>query len=61
MNVIMGYVSSTSYQVLWNGSTIERFQASRGVRQGNLLSLYLFVPCMERLSHLIKDAIEIGN
>lgn len=40
---------------LWNGAPIEFFQPKRGIRQGDTLSLYLFVVCMERLVHIIDS------
>jgi len=43
--------------LLWNGEQKELFKARQGLRQGDLLSLYLFVLCMERLCHLIDGAI----
>lgn len=33
----------------------------RGVRQGDLLSPYLFILCMERLGHLINKAVDEGT
>ena len=52
--VIMNCVTSSSLSILWNGEPMERFKPTRGVRQGDPLSPYLFVACMERLSQLIE-------
>lgn len=57
----MGCVTSASFQVLWNGSMMDEFQASLGIRQGDPLSPYLFVLCMERLGHLVEEAINNGS
>lgn len=58
VDVIMTCVSTSSMQVLWNGSLTETFQPSRGIRQGCPLSPYLFVLCMERLGHRIESAVK---
>ena len=54
IDVIMHCVSSCSLRILWNGEPSETFRPTRGVRQGDPLSPYLFVACMERLSQLIE-------
>ena len=48
-------------RVLWNGEPTEKFYPSRGIRQGDPLSPYIFVACMERLSHLIEEAVNNGR
>nr|KYP62280.1 hypothetical protein KK1_016807 [Cajanus cajan] len=44
-------------QVIWNGEALQSFKPSRGIRQGDPLSMYIFVLCMERLFHLIDIAV----
>lgn len=46
-----------SMRVSWNGEVTETFVPTRGVRQGNLLSPYIFVLCIERLAHKINQAV----
>lgn len=59
--IIMHRVSSTSFQVILNGDLFDKFTAGRGVRQGEPLSPYICVLCMEKVSHLIQAAIEDGD
>lgn len=37
------------------------FNSTKGIRQGDLMSPYLFVLYMNKLSHLIMDAVECGS
>ncbi|KAL0329051.1 UNVERIFIED_CONTAM: hypothetical protein Sradi_4891800 [Sesamum radiatum] len=47
-------VSTTSFPVALNGSLHEFFRGKKGLRQGDLISLVLFLLCMEFFSRLIK-------
>ena len=58
---IMECISTTSFNIIWNGGKIEDFKLSRGIKQGDLMSPYIFVLCMEKLSHLIEDVVQNGN
>ena len=50
---IMQCVSTVSYLILLNGFPGEYFRPWRGLRQGNPLSPYLFVICVEGLLALL--------
>ncbi|XP_038999492.1 uncharacterized protein LOC120125058 [Hibiscus syriacus] len=56
--VIMNCITSTTIQINWNEELTEPFKQSRGIRQGDLFSPYLFVICMERLAQEIALAVE---
>ena len=60
-NVIMRCISSSSMRLLWNGQPIKEFKPSRGVRQGDPLSPYIFVLCIERLAYLISAEVPKGG
>ncbi|XP_048491336.1 uncharacterized protein LOC125492674 [Beta vulgaris subsp. vulgaris] len=59
VDVIMSVVTSPTIYVLWNGEVTPDFCPSRGIRQGDPLSPYIFVLCMERLSLLIQQKLDI--
>ena len=58
---IMECVTTTTMSMLWNGEVTETFSSERGIRQGDPLSPYIFVLCIERLSHGIAQAVKEGN
>ena len=58
VKLIMSCVSSSSIFVLFNGGKLDPFLPSRGIRQGNLMSPYLFIMCMEMLGYLISEKCE---
>ncbi|CAA0833833.1 Unknown protein [Striga hermonthica] len=47
-------------QLQFNDTISEEFTLSRGVRQGDTISSYLFVLAMERLAHLIQHRVQQG-
>ena len=53
-------ISTRTFSILVNDTLTGFFNSSRGLRQGNPLSPYLFVIGMEALSYLIKRAISGG-
>ena len=53
-------ISTASFYVLINGSPTDFFRSTRGLRQGDPLSPYLFVLGMEVLSNLINRAVRGG-
>lgn len=53
----MSYIISSSISILINGSNSEYFLCSRGIRQGDPISPYIFIICIERLSKEIDKAV----
>lgn len=56
-SIIWHCISSPRMKLLWNGEALEEFGPSRGIRQGDPISPYLFVLCLERLFHLVEGAV----
>lgn len=51
----MSCISTVSSSILFNGEVLEPIYPSRGIRQGDPLSPYLFILCMEYLGQLIVE------
>ena len=58
VDLIMAGILSASYFVLVNGVPLGFIKSSRGIRQGDLLSPYIFLLCSESFSALLKNAVQ---
>ena len=56
IKLIMSCVTFTTISILLNGGKLSSFQPTRGIRQGDPLSPYLFILCMEYLGFLINES-----
>lgn len=54
--LVMYCITSAKLAVLWNENILPKFLPTRGLRQGDPLSPYLFILCMETLAHRIQQA-----
>ncbi|GLT57157.1 hypothetical protein SLA2020_301450 [Shorea laevis] len=60
ISLIMSCISSSSVSILVNGKATDMFLPSRGIRQGDPLSPYLFILCMEYLSLRFTEGTNSG-
>ena len=58
--LVMKCVTSVTYAIRVNGSPMGYITPTRGIRQGDPLSSYLFLLCAEGLSSLIKTSVANG-
>ena len=58
IDLIMSYIFSISTSLLFNGGALEPFLPTRGIRQGDSLSPYIFIMCMDYLGKLIQERCE---
>ena len=61
IDLIMACLETSLISVMWNGQISKPFNPSGGVRQGDPLSPYLFILCLNRLSILLDSALHIKS
>jgi hypothetical protein len=61
VHLVMKCVETTSFSVCINGNLFGFFPGKCGVRQGDLLSPYLFIICMEYFSRLLKSNTQLSG
>jgi hypothetical protein len=60
VSLIMACVRSVSYSIVVNGTPVGHINPSRGLRQGDPISPYLFLLCAEVLSSMLSKAESAG-
>ena len=61
ISLVMMCVTTVSYEVLINGEPKGKITPSSGLRQGDPISLYLFLLCVEGLFALIRKKEAVGQ
>lgn len=60
VDVITKMLRMSSCKLLWNGKSTGKIRLTRGLRQGNPMSPYLFMLCMDPLSQWIISKVKQG-
>ncbi|GMI81726.1 hypothetical protein HRI_001841900 [Hibiscus trionum] len=60
-DLLMSCISTVSYSIVINGKVGDAFVPTRGLRQGDPISPYLFLLCSEGLSSLLRTASISGS
>lgn len=61
VSMVMRMVSTGSCRLVWNGEKTDAIKSSRGLRQGDPMSPYLFVLYMEKLGHKLRKRVVEGR
>jgi hypothetical protein len=61
VDLLMSCIRSVTYSILINGQPQGLITPSRGIRQGDPLSPYLFILCAEALSSLLQSSAREGR
>ena len=61
VRTIMSCIKLVSYSILFNGEPVGNIKPSRGLRQGDPLSLYLFLLCAIGLQGMLHNAETDGS
>ncbi|KAK3183172.1 hypothetical protein Dsin_030458 [Dipteronia sinensis] len=59
VDLVMWCITSVKYNVVLNGELTDTFTPKCGIRQGDSFSPYIFVLCMENVSHLITEKLHL--
>jgi len=54
----MAFMESTSISVLVNGTPTYKFRPTRGLRQGNPITPFLYLVVVEDLIDLVREALK---